>query len=183
MKTSQIECTIYTSANHERYNAAIQQFDCSLDSNTNAINEALRRALQYNVTTILFIDSQNNCIIGFCSFCCSSLKIGDDVRPAMLIESFGIDKRYQNTSLEDDPLPCSAFILEYCVAYLTEISHNYIYAKYVILYSLQNQNTLRFYLKNGFGHFDANNRSLRRRGESNDIYSLFRVIDTLDVGM
>jgi len=180
MTLNDITYDLYSVKNQEEYFDRIQQFDCTIPGGRGSgLNSALKNALDNDVTTIIFIDksSIDEKIIGFCSYCCGSVVVAGDVFPAIEIRSFATDNRYQKLYLDSLDKTCSMFIIEYCIAYLKNISYNHIFARYILLYSEKCDGLLTFYRKANFDSFTADCRSLRSRGENNDIYSLLHVIE------
>jgi hypothetical protein len=142
------------------------------------LNKALVSALDMDVTTLLFVDKKDQTIIAYCSFCCSSIKVGDSqVVPAIEIKSFAVDKNYQDLILEDMPGKhglCAAYIFAFCVKHLRELSAEHIYARYIILYAQPLGRVKRFYIMNSFSEFKAGFNTFRIAGESNrDGFSMY----------
>lgn len=136
----------------------IKKFDCGNES----INNCLCDAKDFSATTILFFNHDSNDLIGYCSYCCSSIRIQEEIKeyeepkiitecyPAMEIKLFGISKKYQKCkfSLNGKEQSVSIFIFKYILNYLKHISDNYIFSSYIILYSLPD--VTGFYEKSQF---------------------------------
>ncbi len=104
--------------------------------------------------TIVLIDNINNCIIGYCTYTTSGLKIGDQnyniTYPASEIKFFAIDEKYQHKEY-DEYFKISDLMLCEIIKRLFEISEDIIYFEYVLLYSVPN--AVSFYERNGFRKF------------------------------
>ncbi len=169
MKASDIEYEFLTRDIYTLYKSKIEKFDCDVAT----MNTAFKNAINQKATTILFFDVANDyTIVGYCSYRCSSIKIGDTVYPAVEIYSFAIDKKYQDKFLDEGHL-CAAYILSYCREKIEQIRKSVIYAEYIILYAYNRRKVQKFYEKNGFNAFSSDYKTFRNAGEHNDGCSYF----------
>jgi hypothetical protein len=176
MNKFDIEYEFYNHKNKHNYANAVNNFDCSLDRDRTPINRALKMSADEEATTLIFIDKTNGNIIGFCSYCCSSIKDIDVVRPAIEIKAFGVDKHYQNKPLKDHRgLTISAYIFQYCIKTIEDISRNHICARYIVLYTYKNEKN--FYKKNMFNEFNAFYEKLENSNEHIEGCYMLRYIE------
>ena len=169
MKATDINYEFLASDIYTRYRSEIEKFDCDVAS----MNMAFKSIINQKVTTILFFDiANNNTVVGYCSYRCSSIKVGNDVYPAIEIYSFAIDKCYQDKYLEEGYL-CAAYILGYCREKFKQIRESVIYAEYIILYAYNKRKIQKFYERNGFTPFSCDHKTFRDTGEHNDGSSYF----------
>jgi hypothetical protein len=180
MRADSIAYVFITKNNIDEYIERIRRFDCGRPP----INDVFH-GLQNDCGTLIMFqdDSAENAdnIIALCSYRCSNIRLNSEVIPAIEIMTFAVDSKYQDVFLEDmelngRPFLLAAYILRFCVKQIESIGVGVVQAKYIILYSYQNQKVLSFYQRNGFTEFSASIRSMRNTGEHDDIYSMFRVI-------
>lgn len=132
------------------HSRAVRKFDCGNPT----INRCLCNSEKFDATTILFFNYSNNELIGYCSYCCSSIRICKEsiaeCYPAMEIKLFGISQKYQGSKFlfEDRHESVSIFIFKYILSRLKFISDNHIFSSYIILYALPE--VTGFYEKNQF---------------------------------
>ncbi len=156
MKKSDIAFEYASLPVFQTYTKQIENFNCSKEGHHEGLNQRLRQSLMQDVTTLIFFDCLNeNHIIGYCSYCCSSLKYEGEVCPAVEIINFAVDQKYQDRYFDsyetDEPrMPCSAFILRYSVSHIEEISQQHMRARYLFLHSDQREKTVHFYKQNLF---------------------------------
>lgn len=132
-------------------NPAIEQFirEESLSSNQDV--------------TYIFIDTENQNMIGFCSICCSGIScIGKDsggqvfttTIPSIEIDYFAIDEDYRSLRLDKDSnryetLSQALFLL--MIQKIEEISHTVVGATHICLYAVPQ--AVNFYKRCGFCEF------------------------------
>lgn len=179
-RASDIGIEVLSPENLAVYVNRIQSFDCDYEG----INIALRNAHTQDVTTILAVNTVNGDIMGFCSYCCASLKVGDTVYPAIEGKSFGVDIKYQDYYLQldgthnaDAPL-CAAYLFGYFFSHLDMISRTYVCARYFVFNSRRKNDVVKFYKKCGCMNFGSSALGkplmVRERGEEISDYFMFR---------
>ena len=129
----------------------VKKFDCG----KKAINDCLREADKIEATTMLFFNDSNEDLIGYCSYCCSSIRIHEgefaECYPAMEIKLYGISEEYQGCKIllqNNKQQSLSVFVFRYILNRLKTISQKHIFANYIILYALPD--VVGFYEKNQF---------------------------------
>ena len=133
------------------------QFDCG--------NKAINRVLKDyaykadDMVTYLFIDSDNDHLIGFASLSCSAICIEEGVfhqaLPAIEVRYFALANEYQKIRVidlddnEDDPYYISDEIFSQVIAIIREISQQSVGAQYMILYSVPDARSFydKFHMK------------------------------------
>lgn len=98
--------------------------------------------------TYIFIDNENNTVIGFCSICCTGISVtkDDEYKPynssysAMRIDFFAIDERYRRIPLDKssgkyDTLSKALFL--YMIEHIRKIAKEQVGATHICLYSVQ----------------------------------------------
>ena len=148
---SEISFTFLTKDNRSVFQNRLKKFDCD----KSRYNRVVRNAPLDNVTTLLFVDTRNDDIIGYLSYCCANLPIKsvEDVYPALEIKTFAVAREYQDTLLKypsskGTPL-CADFILKIGVDILKTISHFIVAAGYILVDVDQTNKTENFYKKTG----------------------------------
>lgn len=128
----------------------IASFDCK---NRN-INDLFRKSLdKLHTTTYFFIDnSEGEKIIAFISFCASSIQIkqnGIHALPAVELKLFAVDKAYQNRKFEMNgkEYKYSELAFEWLLSYMKNVIKPVLHIEYLVLYSVPNTNTVKFYEK------------------------------------
>lgn len=113
--------------------------------------------------TYLFIDTENQSIIGFCSICCSGIscveedtekKLFTTIIPAIEIDYFAIDEEYRSLRLDKDSnryetLSQSLFL--FMIHKIEEITHTVVGATHICLYAVPQ--AVSFYKRCGFCEF------------------------------
>lgn len=135
------------------------QFNCGDES----INRIFRKDTdKLHTTTYIFTSPESGRIISFVSFCASSIQIrnkkGLFSLPAVELKLFGVDKAYQHQSilLDNREIKYSEFAFLWLISYLTREVKPLINIEYLILHSVPNENTLKFYEKMGMQRIDEN---------------------------
>lgn len=134
------------------------EFDCKNDD----INTLFKKHIdKMHSTTYIFTDETEK-IISFVSFCASSIQIknknGLFALPAAELKLFGVDRAYQhkNIVINGTELKYSEFTFRWLIAYIQNRIKPMINIEYLILHSVPNQNTLKFYEKMGMKYFTEN---------------------------
>ena len=129
----------------------IEEFSCGSDELDKKLKDMKKND---EGTTFVFLDETNGQIIGYCTYCASSLKKSyenDSVTyPAAEIKYFAIDKVYQHKSYDED-FNFSDLMLCEILKKLIEISEETISFDYILLYSVPD--AVSFYKRNGFLEF------------------------------
>lgn len=137
----------------------IAQFNCGNDD----INTLFKKKLdKLHTITYLFMDNDKDKIISFVSFCASSIQMKDKrgllSLPAVELKLFGIDKEYQHKKLilNEIELKYSEFVFQWLIAYIQNVVKPVLSIEYLILHSVPNENTLKFYEKMGMQYLSSN---------------------------
>lgn len=140
----------------------LKEFKCEYS----AIREFIRSkslSSQEDVS-YLFVDEENNCIIGFCAICCTGISIttsnrkGERYRtylPAAEIDYFAIDENYRSLPLDKESNryeTLSNALFAYILEHIKDVSKNIIGATYICLYSVPK--AVSFYKRCGFEEFE-----------------------------
>lgn len=134
----------------------IAQFNCGNDD----INTLFRKKLdKLHTTTYLFIDNDTSKIIAFVSFCASSIQVnkkGLFSFPAIELKLFGVDKEYQHEKvvIKGIELKYSEFVFQWLISYIKQVVKPIVNVDYLILHSIPNDNTIKFYEKMGLISLD-----------------------------
>lgn len=111
----------------------------------------------------LFIDTENNIIVGFCSICCTGIQIVEKdmenhlystLLPAIEIDFFAIDERYRNLKFDEDSdqyETLSSVIFLNVLEHIFKISNKVVGATHICLYSVPKAEN--FYARCGFRPF------------------------------
>lgn len=139
----------------------LKSFDCG--------NRSINKFLKTNSitsnrdVTYIFLDEENNIIIGFCSLCCSGIPInaalstGDiytTIEPSIEIDFFAVDERYRSikydkTSNRYETL--SAALFATMLHRIENITSKYVGATHVCLYAVPR--AIHFYERSNFKIF------------------------------
>lgn len=135
------------------------QFHCGDES----INKIFRKDTdKIHATTYIFTDTESEKIISFVSFCASSIQVrnkrGLFSLPAVELKLFGVDKEYQHKSIMigNREVKYSEFTFLWLISYLIKEIKPLLNVEYLILHSVPNENTLKFYEKMGMQRIDEN---------------------------
>ncbi len=140
---------------------AIAQFDCRDD----AINGIFKKHIkQIHSVSYAFIDSVSGKIISFVSLCSSAIQRQKDDSlhslPAIELKLFGVDKNYQHEVMtyENKQVKFSEFTFMWVLAFINNVLKEYIGVEYLILFSVPQNNTLKFYEKMGMSYLTDDER-------------------------
>ena len=136
-------------------------FSCDNPSIDNFIhNECLYSQKE---VTYLFLDEENNKIIGFCSISCDGIPITEINKqqyiyktslPCIEVDYYAIDEAYRKLPLKEDSSrheTLSQALLLLMIDHIKSISKNYVGATHICLYSVPD--AVRFYERCGFEDF------------------------------
>ena len=126
----------------EKYKESMKSFDCGSPT----FNAFIYIACHYG-TTFLIVRESTDEIVGFLSFCASSIKYEQKVFPAIELKLFAIDKKWHGYKIGDETI--AQIFLELFLNHFREISKTVIKADYIILFSLD-QRSRRFYNRANF---------------------------------
>lgn len=136
-------------------------FDCGNRSINNFIkNECLNTN---ESVTYLFVNEDNQEIIGFCSLCCTGILLKDDGiqvntyshYPSIEIDYFAVAEKYRSIPYEETSTryeTLSNVLFQQVIKYIESISRKYVGATHVCLYSVPR--AFNFYKRNGFLEFE-----------------------------
>lgn len=159
--------------------ARIASFDC----NNTDINRLFRKDLdKLHTTTYFFVDkSSNGKIIAFLSLCASAIqfrKKGLHALPAVELKLFAVDKQYQKNRFEINGkmLKYSEIAFEWLVSYAKTIIRPVLHVEYLVLYSVPQTNTLKFYEKMGMQYL-TQSEALHQDNFSTDCIPMYLKLD------
>ena len=139
--------------------AKMAQFNCG----DNDINKLFcKKTDKLHSTTYIFMDSDTKKIISFVSFCTGSIQMhtkkGLFALPAVELKLFGVDKEYQQKYIfyEDMKVKYSEFTFIWLINYIQRVVKPVINVEYLILHSVPNKKTMKFYEKMGMNYFTEN---------------------------
>ena len=96
--------------------------------------------------------------ISYVSLCSSAIqrKKGNSLHslPAIELKLFGVDKHYQHETMSygDKQVKFSEFTFMWVLAFINNVLKEYIGVEYLILFSVPQKNTLKFYEKMGMSY-------------------------------
>lgn len=153
----------------------VTKADEALLSDFQCENDAIRKFIrcesiesQENVS-YLFVDINNNIIIGFCSICCTGISTieydideqpYDTSLPAVEINFFAIDNRYQKLAFDCESSryeTLSAMLFLRMLKHIFDIASDVVGATHICLYSVPQ--AVNFYKRCGFSLFEEYMRS------------------------
>ena len=156
---TKINAIKYQSSYKQEHYAKMAQFNCGKER----INTIFRKDIdKIRTTTYIFTDKESEKIISFVSFCASSIQIrnkrGLFSLPAVELKLFGVDKNYQhkNIMMDNKEIKYSEFTFLWLISYLIKEIKPLINVEYLILHSIPDKNTLKFYEKMGMQRIDEN---------------------------
>ena len=137
-------------------------FDCGNGS----INEFLKTNSigSDRDVTYIFLDEENNTVIGFCSLCCSGITINAETRidgkfttimPAVEIDFFAVDERYRSIKYDEKSTryeTLSAALFAMMLKHIETISNEYVGATHICLYAVPK--AVHFYERLNFKKFE-----------------------------
>lgn len=139
---------------------ALNDFDCGNES----INEFIRNCVETKKdVTYLFVDNENDGIIGFCSICCNGISINatDGVNkfntnfPAVEIDFFAIDERYKSKPFDEESSrheTLSNALFLYMIGHINDVVISHVGATHLCLYAVPQ--AVSFYKRCGFNEFE-----------------------------
>lgn len=139
--------------------AKMAQFNCG-DRDINKL--FCKKTDKLHSTTYIFSDSDTGKIISFVSFCTGAIQMhtkkGLLALPAVELKLFGVDKEYQQKYIysDDMKLKYSEFTFLWLINYIQRIVKPVVNVEYLILHSVPNRKTLKFYEKMGMKYFTEN---------------------------
>ena len=115
--------------------------------------------------TYLFIDNENQIVIGFCSICCTGISTMEynengipymSSIPSVEIDFFAVDERYRNMPLDEnsnryDTLSNALFL--YMIEHIKNITSNIVGATHICLYAVPKAKN--FYKRCDFVEFES----------------------------
>lgn len=141
----------------------LKEFDCG---NRN-INECVRKCLtSQKDVSYLFLDNENNQIIGFSAICCSGIlvdqvsEIDGELKnistslPSVEIDFFAVDERYRSLPFDSESNryeTLSSMLLLFMIMHIQDITQKTIGATHICLYSVPKAKS--FYKRCGFEEF------------------------------
>lgn len=159
MLNRRIEQIKYESSFKKNNYYKIARFNCGNDD----INMIFRKNLdKLHTTTYLFMDNETGKIVAFVSFCASSIQMKDNrglmSLPAVELKLFGVDKEYQHQQLifNGIELKYSEWVFQWLIGYIQNIVKPLLNVDYLILHSVPNENTQKFYEKMGMQYLNSN---------------------------
>ncbi|MCM1236203.1 MAG: hypothetical protein NC489_39475 [Ruminococcus flavefaciens] len=139
--------------------AKMAQFNCGNDD----INRLFgKHTDKLHSTTYIFSDTETDKIISFVSFCAGAIQMKTDkgllALPAVELKLFGVDKKYQQQyfNSEDIKAKYSEFTFIWLINYIRKVIQPVLNVEYLILHSVPNKKTLKFYEKMGMNYFTEN---------------------------
>ena len=165
----------------KEYDNKIKEFDCG----NSEINKTLKQDISDDIysKTYLVIDKQENCVIGFVSLECSSIRHSyqDTIysMSAVGIKYFAISNELHKLvyDVEDAHYYFSDKILGDVISKCYDISNDIIGARYILLYSVPD--AVHFYERNGFSKFNEFMLKDKRRF-TNDCVPMYMDISGTD---
>ena len=185
IQSSQLESMIINKEKplDESYENMIENFDCG----HKRYNAVLRRYKSLPITTALLYLHESLELIAYCNYCCSSLKVGKDVFPAVEIKTFSVSKKFQKNSQNDktkyhiNDLNCSDYALRYFIRRIKELTSQ-MHASYIVLFSDSSNKVISFYKENGFCSVDNKYKFLMSEGNENrEQYLCLSLVDKTQV--
>lgn len=140
----------------------LSQFKCEYP----AIRDFIQRQSieSKNDVSYVFVDDENNRIMGFCAICCTGISVTDTDEngkdfltsvPAIEIDYFAVDEEYRSLKLDKDSnryeTLSRAFFL-YMLEHIKWISINQVGATHICLYAVPK--AVSFYKRCGFEPFE-----------------------------
>ena len=139
----------------------LERFSCE--------NEAIKNFVQHDCleskkdVTYVFVDKENNRLIGMCAICCNGISIVERISgvafntsiPAVEIDYFAIDEEYRSSPYDNDSNrynTLSQALFLYMMDYIEKISVNCIGATHICLYAVPR--AVSFYKRCGFDLFE-----------------------------
>ncbi len=159
MTTENIRYIKYSSPFKKDNYAKMAQFNCGNDD----INQLFsKKTDKLHSTTYIFLDTETGKIISFVSFCAGAIQMktknGLLALPAVELKLFGVDKKYQHQCLnsEDMKIKYSEFTFIWLINYIRKVIQPVMNVEYLILHSVPNKKTLKFYENMGMNYFTEN---------------------------
>lgn len=143
--------------------------DEKLLGNFKCKNEAIQDFIQYESidstkdVSYIFVDDENNRVIGFCAICCTGISISDEKEdgtsyttslPSIEIDYFAVDEDYRGIKLDKDAdkhETLSQALFLSVLDMIKTISRNVVGATHICLYSVPE--AYNFYKRCGFMNF------------------------------
>ncbi len=129
--------------NKKKHFNLIENFNCSED----IFNKLLKELPSHNCCAMMLVN--NDKILAYCAYRCSSIKIENEVFPAIEIRAFARDKNYCKKA-EKDKKSIARIFFEMILEYLNEIANRVIGAKYICLHSIDSEKLIKMYQDIGF---------------------------------
>ena len=149
----------YSSSFKKDNYSKMAQFNCG---NNDINNLFCKKTDKLHSTTYIFYDKKSEKIISFVSFCTGSIQMhtknGLLALPAVELKLFGVGKEYQQKCIcsEDIKVKYSEFTFIWLINYIQRVIKPVVNVEYLILHSVPNKRTLKFYEKMGMKYFTEN---------------------------
>lgn len=135
-------------------------------SGNDILDEILHKELHRHkeCKSFLFYRKDDPVPIAFCSMCCSSISVEENIEgvgmvelmhPAIEFRYFAVRKDLQNTSLDNTSEKISSYIFNRCMYYAYSIATNVLSAEYFVLHAHNSRKVRRFYEKHLFSELPS----------------------------
>lgn len=129
--------------NKKKHFDLIENFNCS----NNVFNRLLKELPSHHCCAKMLVKQDR--ILAYCAYRCSSIKIENEVFPAIEIRAFARDKNYCKKS-NDNTKSIARIFFEMVLSKLNDIANNVIGAKYICLHSIDSEKLIKMYQDIGF---------------------------------
>lgn len=139
----------------------LKDFDCGNPS----INDFIQRKClnEKGKVTYIFLDTENNQVICFCSICCTGISINamygsrrcTTSIPSIEIDFFAVDERYRSIPFDEESNryeTLSNTLFSFIIEKIEEIAEEHVGATRICLYSVPQ--AVSFYKRSGFKDFE-----------------------------